>query len=614
MISDQALRLGGFSDDALLNILADVNEDKAKLGDQSIAMQNMFDDMYSEKKAVNDQRMAIFNILDDVNQAQEELLLSNKSLEKRKFELQALKSLSDELTGTLDILAAIDSVNKYLWEVLDYSLATYMIYDPLTGGFEFRANLKESVSEKFLLKARTELANYISAKANPDVAGAAEEMAAEKGDLKAGLSGLPFSDKGGSDYNSSFILPLTVGENILGALHISSTKLNLYQNPAEREIVDAMVATVSVSISRLQTLIQSQHSRTESLVESLSNGVTMFDAQKKVILANPMAAKFTGLSKEGYYLEELYKLFSGVKLKEAVDLVFTSGKTAKINEANVANYVFEAFITPVRDFKGNIVGGAIILHDMTHVKEVDRMKTEFVSLASHQLRTPLTSINWYIEMLQAGDAGTLNDKQNEFLPEVYKGSKRMVQLVNDLLNVSRLETGRLKIEPVPTDLTAFIQGIRKEVEPQVVDTGCHISLEFPEKKVNKVNVDKILLRQVIVNLLTNAIHYSAVGKNGRVGVSLAVGPQAYTISVKDNGIGIPKDVQDHIFEKFFRADNARTVVADGNGLGLYLVKQIMDSSGGTIGFTSKLGKGTTFYVTIPLSGMNPKQGEKGLEG
>ena len=118
-------------------------------------------------------------------------------------------------------------------------------------------------------------------------------------------------------------------------------------------------------------------------------------------------------------------------------------------------------------------------------------------------------------MLQAGDAGVLNDKQKEFLSEVYKGSKRMVQLVSDLLNVSRLETGRLKIEPVPTDLIAFIQGIREEVEPLVHDGSCQISLEFPKENVGEVNVDKVLLRQVIINLLTNAIRYSSGAKRVR---------------------------------------------------------------------------------------------------
>ena len=190
----------------------------------------------------------------------------------------------------------------------------------------------------------------------------------------------------------------------------------------------------------------------------------------------------------------------------------------------------------------------------------------------------------------------------------------MVQLVSDLLNVSRLETGRLKIEPVPIDLAAFIGEVRSELEPQIQEKGCQVSLEFPKEKIAKVNADKVLLRQVISNLLTNAIRYSSGAKKGQIIISVAVSPQAYTIGVEDNGIGIPKEVQEHIFEKFFRADNARAIVADGNGLGLYLAKQIMDSSGGTIGFSSEDGQGTTFYVTIPLSGMKSKAGEKGLEG
>jgi two-component system sensor histidine kinase VicK len=216
-------------------------------------------------------------------------------------------------------------------------------------------------------------------------------------------------------------------------------------------------------------------------------------------------------------------------------------------------------------------------------------------------------------MLQGGDAGALNDKQKEFLSEVYKGSKRMVQLVSDLLNVSRLESGRLKIEPVPTDLAAFIDEVRKELEPQIHAVDCQVSLKLPEKKIEKVNVDQVLLRQVIVNLLTNAIRYSSQNKEGSVIVSLIADEKGYMISVKDNGIGIPKDVQGRIFEKFFRADNARGIVADGNGLGLYLAKQIMDSSGGAIGFESS-GQGTTFYATIPITGMKSKAGEKGLEG
>ncbi len=260
-----------------------------------------------------------------------------------------------------------------------------------------------------------------------------------------------------------------------------------------------------------------------------------------------------------------------------------------------------------------IIGAIEVFRDITREKEIDKAKTEFVSLASHQLLTPLTSINWHIEMLQSGDAGVLNDKQKEYFFEVYKSSRRMVQLVNDLLNVSRLETGRLKIETALTDLKAFIQEIYKEVESMVKSTSCHVSFEFPENKVIEVNVDRILLRQVIVNLLTNAIQYSSVGKAGQVKISLTASPKGYTIIITDNGIGIPKEAQGRIFERFFRADNAREAVPDGNGLGLYLIKQIMNSSGCTIEFSSEPGQGTIFYVKIPISGMISKEGEIGFE-
>ena len=315
------------------------------------------------------------------------------------------------------------------------------------------------------------------------------------------------------------------------------------------------------------------------------------------------------------FIAEAIKTGQGTKMANHTLLIAKDGK--KIPVADSA--------APIKDAKGNLVGCVVVFRDVTHERDVDRAKTEFVSLASHQLRTPLTSINWYIEMLQAGDAGVLNDKQKEFLTEVYQGSHRMVQLVNDLLNGSRLETGRLKIEPVPTDLADFLKGILKEMEPQTREKHCHLALELPEKEIAKLAVDTVLLRQVIINFLTNAIRYSSGDKAGVVTVSLIVSPEKYTIQVKDNGIGIPKDVQPRIFEKFFRADNARAIIADGNGLGLYLAKQIMESSGGTIGFSSSParnashsdaggeGSGSTFYATIPLSGMKSKEGEKGIE-
>ena len=369
-----------------------------------------------------------------------------------------------------------------------------------------------------------------------------------------------------------------------------------------------------------------EKAKDEAILASIGDAVMACNKDGRIMLFNGVAQALTGFSSKeviGNHYRQILHLIKESDQKPGNDFIAEAIKTGR--GTTMANHTLliakdgqkipvADSAAPIKDATGNLIGCVVVFRDVTHERDVDKAKTEFVSLASHQLRTPLTSINWYVEMLQAGDAGALNDKQKEFLSEVYKGSKRMVQLVSDLLNVSRLETGRLKIEPVPIDLVAFIGEVKKELEPQIVGKGCHVSLEFPKEKVGMVNADKVLLRQVISNLLTNAIRYSSGAKTGQVVVTLAVNAKEYTISVGDNGIGIPKEVQSKIFEKFFRADNARTVVADGNGLGLYLAKQIMESSGGTIGFSSSVGSGSTFYATIPLSGMKSKTGEKGLEG
>jgi len=251
------------------------------------------------------------------------------------------------------------------------------------------------------------------------------------------------------------------------------------------------------------------------------------------------------------------------------------------------------------------------------------MKTDFVSIASHQLRTPLTAINWYVEMLLSGDAGQLTQDQKSYLQEIEVGAKRMVALVNDLLNVSRIETGRLKIEPVPIDIVAFAKDVIHELMPWARAKSCTINLDVSHEPLSTIPIDASLMRQVMDNLLTNAIRYSSPLKECDITLSLRLQNEekindsstpssSLVIAVSDKGIGIPKEVQPRIFEKFFRADNAVTSEARGSGLGLYLAKMIVEASGGEIWFESQEGEGTTFYVAIPVEGMHKKEGERGL--
>jgi signal transduction histidine kinase len=409
---------------------------------------------------------------------------------------------------------------------------------------------------------------------------------------------------------SKIILPLCLGEKLIGLVHLSSSKIDFSNVKTESEYMDAMMATFSMSVSRLQSLILSQHSRTESLVKSLNDGVIMFSNEKKIILMNPMATSQIGLTIEGASIGDISKLFGAHNLEDEMDRTLLSGEAFRINKVSIAEYYYEAIIAPVKDNDGRIAGCSLIMHDITYLEEVDRMKTEFVSVASHQLRTPLTAIKLFTDMLLKGEVGKLNAEQVEYLNHIYQSTDSMVILVYDLLNVTRIESGKLIINPQPTSIEKLIKLLISEVRPLALNKKISINFQaqdsFPD-----VPVDQNLFRQVIHNLITNAIRYSPE-KIGKIDIKLEKGDGRFIISVADNGIGIPESVKNRMFNKFFRADNAVRIATEGTGLGLYVSKLIIESSGGKIWFESSEGSGTTFFVTMPLRGMPEKKGERGL--
>ncbi len=260
--------------------------------------------------------------------------------------------------------------------------------------------------------------------------------------------------------------------------------------------------------------------------------------------------------------------------------------------------------------------------DITHEKEIDRAKSEFVSLASHQLRTPLSAINWYTEMLLAGDAGPLNEEQKSYLKEVAVGNKRMVDLVDALLNTSRLELGTFIIDPVPTDVAVLVNSVLSELKSDIVKKKLVITDKF-NKSLPKFTADEKLLRIVVQNLLSNAVKYTQEGGEILVSLDVMDNGQKFgnkkikgrnmVLMVRDSGMGIPVSQQGKIFSKLFRADNAKESEAEGTGLGLYIIKSIIEQSGGSVWFESEEKKGTAFYVAFPIMGMKAKTGSKKLE-
>ncbi len=352
-------------------------------------------------------------------------------------------------------------------------------------------------------------------------------------------------------------------------------------------------------------------------VDNASDHIVITDADGVVLYGNRAVRKITG-----YNLDQVIGQKAGVLWGGKMDTAFYTQMWKQIKEKkktfegqltnvrkNGQEYIAEVSISPLLGEDGEVEFFVGIERDVTHDVEVDRMKTEFISIVSHQMRTPLSAIKWFIEMLMSTDSGGLNKEQYEMADNINKSNERMIQLVNGLLNVLRIESGRMIIDPEPTQLKDLVDEIVGQLAQRIKKRKQVLTLEI-EPRLPKINVDPKMIVQIYSNLLTNAVKYTPDG--GTITVRLHKTDKYIVSEVSDTGYGIAKKDQDKIFGKFFRASNILLHDTEGNGLGLYLVKSIVELSGGSISFTSEENKGTTFRFTLPLSGSTKKEGEVGF--
>ena len=240
---------------------------------------------------------------------------------------------------------------------------------------------------------------------------------------------------------------------------------------------------------------------------------------------------------------------------------------------------------------------AIITRSFERLAEASRMKSEFISVVSHQLRSPLSNLRWAIELLMSGRLGKIEEKQTEYFRILKENSGRMGELVSDLLIVSRIETATLPQKRKEISLEDLIKKLISEFEPFA--QASNVEIEFKsEENLPKILADPSQIRLVVENLLDNAVRY--IKDRGKVKMLLSRRGQNLYFEIEDNGVGIPKEDQKYIFQKFFRSENILRYQTQGSGLGLYISKAIIERSGGKIGFKSQEGVGSTFWFTLPI--------------
>ncbi len=257
----------------------------------------------------------------------------------------------------------------------------------------------------------------------------------------------------------------------------------------------------------------------------------------------------------------------------------------------------QLFSTPVVSSEADHLGRLYVFRDVTREREVDRMKSEFVSLVSHELRTPLTSIKGYVDLLLDGEVGDVPQEQREFLDIVKSNADRLVALINDLLDISRIESGRVELKRTSLELGRLIQGVANLLKPQIEGKGQHLTINIPDS-MPRVSGDADRVTQIVTNLVSNAYKYTPAG--GDVEVSLLNEGDWVRVSVRDTGIGLSAQEQNQLFTKFFRAKNRTTEEVGGTGLGLSITKSLVEMHGGKMAVTSAPGQGSTFSFTLPV--------------
>lgn len=275
--------------------------------------------------------------------------------------------------------------------------------------------------------------------------------------------------------------------------------------------------------------------------------------------------------------------------------------------------IFPVMITVAPIIKDNkIIGAVEVFRDITKEKEIDEAKSEFVSLASHQLRTPLSSINWYTEMLLDDNLEGTVEEYKSYLGEIETAANRMSDMINSLLNVSRLELGTFAIEPEVVNILEIAGNVINELKPKIIEKGHKIEGKHNDQ-LPPIKTDPKLVSMVFQNLISNAVKYTP--NNGTIVITMTMSEDGKSVisSVSDNGYGIPEEESKKIFTKMFRASNIMKHDTDGNGLGLYIIRLILNSLGGEIWFETEEEKGSTFFFSLPLETAYAEKEGKALD-
>jgi GAF domain-containing protein len=578
----------------------------------------------ANQAAVAIQNGRLFNETERLAQELERRVIERTAqLQREQQSTETLLRILTEVSSSLDLDRALNRTLALLNDAIGAEQGTIMLLNAEDNLLHYRAGygyLTEKVTGEgrgFKLKIGEGLAGWVVAQREPALI---DDLSDDPRWVKT-----PSSSR---EHRSAIAMPLLVAEDVIGALMVFHRRPNFF-SPELLNLVKAIAGQVAVAINNahLYELIRDQAerlggmlrreqedaSRSQAILEAVADGVLVTGVNNRISFINQSAENILTLD-AGRVLGQSLDVFGGLFGKSAGTWMQTIRDWSESPSAYQQGDTFAeqidlengriilVHLAPVI-LQNDFLGTVSIFRDITHEVEVDRLKSEFVATVSHELRTPMTSIRGYVDVLLMGAAGVMNENQTHFLNIVKNNTERLNILVNDLLDVSRIESGRVTLSPQALDMREVAEDVIADVlrRSQEENKPMALSLEAP-KKLPRVYGDAERVRQIMGNLIDNAYHYTPDNGTITVNIQCLNGGQEVQVDVKDNGVGISLEDQDRVFERFYRGEHPLVLATPGTGLGLSIVKQIVEMHKGRIWMKSTgiPGEGSTFSFTLPV--------------
>lgn len=537
--------------------------------------------------------------------------------EQRAYEIAILKELGDRIGYSLDIRQIIDVITGSLHQFIEYTSVSYMLIE--SDSLLCKIDLESSVHRGFVDEIRARMQQSLAALLDID-----NVMNMNVSEV---LTGAIVVDDFVTPVQSIFNIPLVISDKVVGILTIAHTEPDRYHEE-EMTLLYKITNQASRAVSRLEAVVETEKQKLNAMVASMEDGVVMTDSDYRIVIANPVARRIVNKTTDDVvrifdYIDVLGSRFDiRGRLEESVERkeVFTSERI------RFDDVFYQITVLPVFGKQNEILGSVIVFHDVTHDVEIERLREDFTSMLVHELRSPLDGVKSIIEVLRS-DAVTVDaDKYAHYLSMMYQSSVQMLSLVNDILDVSKVESGKFEVHPEPMSIKSVVNDRVAFYKTTADDASLKLEARVDEVIPESIQADGQGIAQIYNNLISNAlkftekggaitafaVHHSAgsvlADELMRINLTLPnVIPDAtewsdgIVIGVVDSGMGIPEDEISMLFDRYRQVSTARKKSGKkGTGLGLAIIKGIAEGHGGSVAVASHEGVGTAFVVHIPV--------------